>query len=88
MVTVAPMKVVKIESTKPKTTTTDDMPKLENEETFRELRKLLEQYGIRNEEFCAFMIKFLFDGNYLSYRCLPNRMYPIHVGQLYHLIGK
>ena len=49
MVTVAPMKVVKIESTKPKTTTTDDMPKLENEETFRELRKLLEQYGIRNE---------------------------------------
>ena len=82
------MKAVKIESTKPKTTTTDDMPKLENEETFRELRKLLEQYGIRNEEFCAFMIKFLFDGNYLSYRCLPNRMYPIHVGQLYHLIGK
>jgi len=74
-------------SMKPETTTTYDM-ELGNVESLRKLGDLLNQYGIGKSEFCLFIIKFMFDSNYLSYRCLPNRLIPMHVGQLYHLIGK
>ena len=70
---------------KPETTITDDM---ENMESLRRLGELLNQYGIEKSEFCLVIIKFMFNSNYLNYKCLPNQLIPMHVGQLYHLNGK
>ena len=70
---------------KPETTITDDM---ENMESLRRLGELLNLYGIEKSEFCLVIIKFMLKSNYLNYKCLPNQLIPMHVGQLYHLNGK
>ena len=52
-------------------------------------RIILHHFKIREEEFCLFLIDYILNGQHWNYKCVPDQMIPMHVGQIHQqILGK